>query len=134
MTLTDSQRQRISERGNGRCEYCLLHQDHSIKIHEVDHIIPKKHDGKDLDDNLAWACFHCNRYKGSDVGAYDTETGQLTPLFNPRTQIWHEHFSLDNGTMTALTTIGRVTIQVLQLNRPARIQTRILLAEAGLYP
>jgi hypothetical protein len=55
-------------------------------------------------------------------------------LFNPRKQIWHEHFALDAGKITAPTNIGRVTILVLQLNRQARIQARMLLMEAELYP
>ncbi len=33
--------------------------------------------------NLALACPYCNRYKGTDLGSLDPETGQLTPFFNP---------------------------------------------------
>lgn len=134
MTIPKAKRQRVASRAEHRCEYCLLHQDHGAKRHEIDHVIPVKHGGKDSENNLAWACFHCNRYKGSDVGAFSVKTGQLTPLFNPRKQSWHKHFALDMGTITAKTEIGRVTIMVLQLNRPARVQVRALLMEAGLYP
>lgn len=134
MTISEGQRRRLSLRAHHRCEYCLLHQEHGVKKHEPDHIIPRKHGGQDVDDNLAWACFLCNRYKGSEVGAYDTETGQLVPLFNPRKQVWREHFSIEAGKFVAHTEIGRVTILVLQLNRPARIRIRKELMKKGVYP
>lgn len=105
-----------------------------VKRHEPDHIIPRKHGGRDDDDNLAWACFHCNRYKGSEVGALDIESGQLVPLFNPRRHSWADHFVLDGGRIEPLTDIGRVTVLVLQLNRPNRVDMRMVLKQAGLYP
>jgi len=129
MAISDAQRRRVSQRANGRCEYCLLHQEHSVKKHEPDHIIPRKHGGPDSDDNLAWSCFLCNRSKGSEVAAYDTETGQLVPLFNPQKQIWQEHFSMKMGEIIAHTAVGRVTILVLQLNRPRRVEARRLLMQ-----
>ncbi|MCA9950233.1 MAG: HNH endonuclease [Anaerolineales bacterium] len=134
MPISIAQRQHIATRANFRCEYCLLSQEHSIKKHEPDHIIPRKHGGEDVDDNLAWSCFHCNRYKGSEVGAYDIETGQLMPLFNPRKQNWYEHFVIESGKILARTSIGRVTILILQLNRPNRIEVRKILQQTKQYP
>ena len=133
MSIPASQRLRIAERAGFRCESCRLHHDHAVKRHDPDHIIPRKHGGSESDDNLAWACFHCNRFKGSEVGAVDNETGQLVPLFNPRRQAWFDHFRLDGATIEPLTPIGRVTVLVLQLNRPARVEARDLLRVAGLY-
>lgn len=134
MAISKAQQQRVAERANYRCEYCLLHQEYGAKKHEADHIVPRKHGGRDDVDNLAWACFQCNRYKGSEVAAYDPETGQLIPLFNPRTQHWHDHFGVESGTIIPLTAVARVTILVLQLNRPGRISVRQLLGQTGTYP
>ncbi len=134
MIISSRQRQQLSQRARQRCEYCLLHEDHSIKKHEPDHIIPQKHGGKDSNDNLAWACFQCNRFKGSEVAAFDQETGELTPLFNPRRQSWQDHFAIEAGLILPQTPIGRVTILVLQLNRPGRVKVRAKLTEVGLYP
>jgi hypothetical protein len=134
VALSAHHRQTVARRAHERCEYCLLHQDHSIKKHEPDHIIPQKHGGQDDLHNLAWACFQCNRYKGSEVAAFDQETGELTPLFNPRQHDWHTHFVLDGGSINPKTAIGRVTVLVLQINRPGRIEVRAALTEAGLYP
>ncbi|HLO84032.1 MAG TPA: HNH endonuclease [Nostocaceae cyanobacterium] len=35
-------------------------------------------------DNLALACFHCNRQKSDKITAIDPESGLEFPLFNPR--------------------------------------------------
>ncbi len=133
MTVSYQLRQRVSQRAHGRCEYCLLSESASAKQHETDHIIPRKHGGTDHDDNLAWTCFHCNRYKGSEVGAYDQITGELTPLFNPRTQAWGEHFAWVDGEIIPQTDIGRVKVLVLELNRPLRVEVRRMLALSGRY-
>jgi hypothetical protein len=134
LAITQNQRQQLSQRANYRCEYCLLHEDHSVKKHEPDHIIPIKHGGEDTLDNLAWACFQCNRYKGSEVAAFEQESGELTPLFNPRQHEWKEHFTIDAGHIVPKSVIGRVTVMVLQLNRLGRVQVRTRLLEAGFYP
>ena len=134
MPISQQQRQNIARRANYRCEYCLLHQEQSIKSHQADHVIPQKHGGSDLDHNMAWACFLCNAAKGSEVAAYDPVTAELVPIFNPRIHLWNDHFSIANGTILAHTAIGRVTILVLQLNRPDRVAVRKLLSDNGLYP
>lgn len=134
MAISQAQKEHLSERANNRCEYCLLHENHSAKKHEPDHIIPKKHNGKDNLDNLAWACFQCNRYKGSEVAAFDPQTGNLTALFNPRRDNWDSHFYIEAGSIKAKTEIGRVTELILQLNRPTRVQVRLSLIKARLYP
>ena len=134
MSVSAAQRLRIAQRAAHRCEYCLLHEDYAVKRHEPDHIIPRKHGGSDAEDNLAWACFHCNRHKSSEVGALDVQSGELVPLFNPRRHTWAEHFVVDGARIEPLTAIGRVTVLVLQLNRESRVETRMTLQQAGLYP
>lgn len=80
-------RRLVFERAGGRCEYCLLHEDDVPFSHHLDHLIPLKHGGQTVSDNLALACLECNRYKGSDLAAIDPLTGQITSLFNPRFHI-----------------------------------------------
>lgn len=134
MAISSSLRTQVAERANHQCEYCLIHEAYTIKKHEPDHIIPIKHRGGDDECNLAWACFLCNRHRGSDVAAYDLETGQLTPLFNPRMDIWSEHFQIDGGEIVALSAIGRVTILALSIDAADRVEIRSALAAEGLYP
>jgi len=127
-------RKLVSDRAQGRCEYCLLHQDFSIYIHEVDHIIAQKHDGQTTADNLALACLSCNRHKGTDLATFDPAKGELTLLFHPRDQIWQEHFVLSNGRIEGITATGRATAKLLMFNTPNRILERQLLTSQKCYP
>jgi hypothetical protein len=127
-------RQLVSDRAQGRCEYCLLHQDFSIYTHEVDHIIAQKHGGSTTADNLALSCLSCNRHKGTDIATFDPATGEITPLFNPRNQSWDEHFRLNSGKIEGTTPAGRATAKLLMFNTPTRILERQLLIAQNLYP
>lgn len=127
-------RQLVSARAKERCEYCLLAEQDTTGRHVVDHVIAIKHHGATESDNLALACVSCNGHKGSDIAAIDPESGQLVPLFNPRYQVWDEHFTLEGARIVGLTPIGRGTTYVLQLNEPNRLQLRAGLIEQGRYP
>lgn len=127
-------RQQVTERAKASCEYCRFPQSLSFLSFEMEHIIAEKHGGATTAENLALACPYCNRAKGTDLGSLDPETGQLTPFFNPRTQIWTEHFCLDGATITPLTAEGRVTVAILQFNQPDRVQERERLLSGNVYP
>ena len=124
----------VRERAGERCEYCLYPQEASFLAFEVEHIIAEKHGGATTENNLALACPYCNRFKGTDLGSLDPESGQLTPLFNPRTQQWTEYFRLDGAWIVPLTPEGRVTVAILQLNHPDRILERQRLIQVEEYP
>ena len=132
--LSATLRQLIHQRASGACEYCRIHQTFSIYSHEVDHVIALKHGGESADDNLVLACLPCNRHKGSDLTSIDPLTGVITLLFNPRTQIWSEHFQLEGGAVLGITAIGRTTTFLLWMNETSRLQLRQALATQGLYP
>jgi len=132
--ISASLRQLIAQRASGTCEYCRIHQTFSIYSHEVDHVIALKHGGQTTPENLVLACLPCNRHKGSDLTSLDPLTGEITPLFNPRTQIWSEHFQLDGGFIQGLTAIGRTTLFLLKMNESSRLQLRQALVSQGLYP
>lgn len=127
-------RREVRARAGKRCEYCLIAESQAFFPHEPDHLIALKHGGETTFGNLALACFDCNRFKGSDIASIDKVTGELTPLFNPRTQQWHEHFEIRGGLIIPLTASGRVTENVLQLNRPNRVEIRQRLAILREYP
>lgn len=93
-----------------------------------------KHGGLTVQENLALACFHCNRHKGSDIASVSSVTGELVRLYNPRTDTWQEHFAIRDGRIEALTSVGEVTARLLDFNHPERVAFRRLLAEAGRYP
>ncbi|MCL4298172.1 MAG: HNH endonuclease [Anaerolineae bacterium] len=133
-TISPALRQLVFERAEARCEYCLLPQSIAAHKHEPDHIIPKQHDGETHADNLALACVRCNRYKGYNVGSFDPETGQLVPFYNPRTQIWSQHFQLEGAVIRPLTPQGRVTAKMLHFNDADRVEERERLIAVKLYP
>jgi len=127
-------RHTVSERAAGRCEYCLVHEADVLLPHQPDHIIAEQHGGETSAENLALACIHCNRRKGPNIASLDPISGQLTPLFNPRTQIWGEHFDLEGAYLIALTPCGRVTVRLLDLNHADRLRVRRALIKTGRYP
>jgi hypothetical protein len=61
----------------------------------------------------------------------DPDSGNLVPLFNPRTDSWNAHFTLDELTIAGLTDIGRATAALLNMNDPERIQVRAEIAALG---
>jgi hypothetical protein len=117
-------RRLIEERANRLCEYCLLPADITFFPHEIDHVIAEKHGGETNADNLAFTCWRCNRHKGSDLGSFDPDTGAFSFLFNPRTQQWDEHFKFEELQIVGLTSEGRTTARLLQLNSDERLAER----------
>jgi HNH endonuclease len=132
-SLADLRRQ-VRLRAGMRCEYCLLAEEHAFFPFEIDHIIAEKHGGQTTSENLTLACFDCNRFKGSDIASLDPASGELMPLFNPRTQEWRDHFRSEGGVIVARTSVGRATEQLLRLNLPERVEVRETLVKTGRYP
>lgn len=108
-------RREVIDRAGNRCEYCHIHQDDQFFKFEIDHIIATKHGGPTSTENLCLSCPECNAYKGSDIASIDWTYGQrVTPLFNPRRQVWTEHFEIDpaTGRINPQTPEGRVTVSL----------------------
>lgn len=123
--VSDALRRRVVERASHACEYCLLPDSLSFYPHEVDHVISLKHQGQTNAKNLAYACWRCNRFKGSDLGSFDPKTGDFSFLFNPRKQLWSEHFTCSRGKVVGRSPEGRTTALLLKLNTEDRIQERL---------
>lgn len=83
---------------------------------------------------MALCCAACSLFKGANPAGYDPETDALTPLFNPRTEDWQDHFTWNGGTLEGRTPIGRTTVAVLRINGPLQVQHRQLLIELGVFP
>jgi hypothetical protein len=134
LSISPALREQIYIRAQKKCEYCLINRDVSAFSHEVDHIIARKHRGLTNADNLALSCFACNRHKGSDLASFDPLTNELTLLFNPRTQIWDEHFQLAEGYIIGKTAIGRTTVFLFNMNTADQVYKRQVLIAQDLYP
>jgi hypothetical protein len=78
-----------------------------------------------------WCCGRCNQFKGPNIAGIDPQSSQISRLFNPRVDVWSEHFRYEQGVVVGLTAIGRATITVLALNMPLRVAARRALIENG---
>lgn len=132
--VSDALANRVCERAGYRCEYCLIGIADTYFGGEIDHIRSLKHGGLTEFDNLALACQPCNRYKGTDLGSISSGTEQFVFFFNPRTDVWYEHFALsEHAEIRSLTPSGEVTVRVLKFNESARVLERRGLIELGNY-
>lgn len=122
--METSVRRLARERAGHRCEYCGLAERDVYIPHHIDHIRPKQHGGNDSLENLAVACQSCNLKKGANLAGIDPETGTMVALFNPRAQTWSEHFVFQGAFIRGLTPVGRVTVQVLDMNSRERVKIR----------
>ena len=117
-------RRLVIERAAGRCEYCRIRQSDTFYGCQVDHIIAEKHDGETAESNLAYTCTFCNRYKGTDIGSIAQSSREFTRFYNPRTDVWSEHFRFRDFEILAQTPIGETTCKILKFNDPDRILER----------
>jgi hypothetical protein len=127
-------RQEVTNHARELGEYCLVHQEDRPERHQLDHITALKHGGTTDSQNLALACVVCNKYKGSDLTSIDPLEQTIVPLFNPRTQIWTEHFELAGAQINGLTAIGRATVEILRLNDEERLTELQELIRANRFP
>ena len=86
-------------------------------------------------DNLCLSCIRCNLKKGPNIASIDPETSLIVSLFHPRRHSWREHFFLDHdGRLHGLTSEGRVTVQLMDMNDMERVNLRSLLLRQGWSP
>jgi hypothetical protein len=126
--MPDRLRELVSRRAGYRCEYCRCLE---LNVpYSIEHIVPAAKGG-DLEnpENLAWACQGCNNHKYTCTEVQDPESGSMIPLFNPRTQVWEEHFewNAEELRFRGRTAVGRVTVERLRLNRAGVIRFHQLL-------
>ncbi len=117
----------VRERAGYLCEYCGLAESSFPLRFQIDHVRAEKHKGETIESNLALACTHCNRHKGPNIAGFDAQTGQTIRLFNPRTDVWEEHFAVDGPRVVGKTAIGRATASVLEMNTTDRLLVRATL-------
>ena len=128
---------RVRAAARNRCGYCLSPQHLVMARLEIEHIIPFSKQGSSDESNLWLACPLCNRYKSDKTTAVDPETGEIVKLFNPRTQVWSDHFQWteDGLVIVGLTPIGRASVAALHLSDdPDALQVRSYWVLAGWHP
>lgn len=121
-------REFVRHRAEYRCEYCRMPQAATpfISFH-VEHVIARQHLRVVHDDptSLALACDRCNAFKGTNLSTIDPETDARVDVFNPRTDVWSDHFAFSRGRIVGLTPIGRATVRLLNVNDSRRVELRL---------
>jgi len=134
--ISDHIRRQVETEAQHRCGYCLTDRRFTAKKLHLEHIIPIAAGGGSEPENLWLACDLCNSHKGSRTHALDPVTEQTVTLFNPRRQMWSEHFAWnpERTHILGLTPTGRATIMALRLNHPFLVEARHWWVQAGWHP
>lgn len=111
-------------RAKGRCEYCGFAEDVAELRFQIDHVMALQHDGPTESENLALACGFCNRRKGPNLSGVDPETRAVVLLFNPRSDLWADHFQRVGLQIVGRTPVGRATVALLQINARDQLHRR----------
>jgi 5-methylcytosine-specific restriction endonuclease McrA len=129
-------RRRVEKRANWRCEYCHAPQRVSGYRFHLEHIVPIAQGGSDAPDNRALACATCNLAKADRTAGIDPRTKARVDLFNPRSQIWEDHFrwAKDQQTIIGRTPTGRSTVATLDMNSELFQEARRLWFQTGWLP
>ena len=134
--MKESLRKAVRERAKFCCEYCFAQVLFSADVFSIEHIMPLVKGGLSVLYNLAFSCQCCNNHKFTATQAIDFVTGSMANLYNPRIDIWSEHFEWHNNftEIVGISPTGRATVQRLHLNREGLVNLRRVLFEAGLHP
>jgi len=125
VTVSRAIRRAVRDRAENHCEYCRLAQsEFSLVTFHVEQVIAKQHGGGDDIANLCLACHWCNLFNGPNLSSL--ADGELTRLFNPRTDDWCEHFQLVNGVISGNSPVGAATASLLNMNDADRVELRRL--------
>jgi hypothetical protein len=136
MSISEALRNRVRSQAKNRCGYCLVEDGLVYAPMEIEHIQPKADGGEDVEENLWLSCPSCNTFKGARTQGIDPDSKSQIPLFNPRRQIWAEHFMFaeDKATIIGLTPCGRATIGTLRLNFAPNLELRKRFVAVKWYP
>lgn len=134
--LTTVLRQQLVEADDHRCAYCFTSQANTGSPMVVDHLVPLSKGGTTVFDNLCFACYRCNLFKGSQVEAIDPLSGDMVPLFHARRDRWSDHFGWDEAGLriVGFTAIGRATVTALNMNNDVILDARRNWVRLGWQP
>lgn len=122
--VSQALRETVRASYNFRCGYCGVMETESGGQLEIDHFRPRSHGGKDVVDNLVYACVACNRFKGDYWPA--PEAGPDLMLLHPKQNDLSAHLELlSDGRLIGLTKRGWFHIQRLRLNRAPLVELRL---------
>lgn len=113
--------EQVRQRYALRCAYCGVSETDAGGELTVDHYRPCVAGGDERDDNLVYACFRCNQYKG-DFFPSKVELARGHRLLHPLLDDVAAHIGLNlrTGELEPLTEIGRTHVMLLPGAMPTR--------------
>jgi hypothetical protein len=123
----------VAARADFCCEYCKMPEEHAFFTFHLDHIMSIKHGEQTTLENLAYACAYCNRNKGSDLASVLLPDNLVVRCYNPRTDLWNEHFRWEAALIRPLTNIGIVTAKIFGFNDADRLSERQILMDSDRF-
>src|SRR5436305_9356781 len=134
--ISKALRERVAAKAGHRCGYCRTSTFLAGAAFEIDHVIPESLGGQAEEGNLWLACPACNGHKNNRIAAADPATEELVRLFDPRHQVWSQHFTWNEAgdEILGLTPTGRATVVALHLNRPVLVYARGLWVSWSWHP
>lgn len=125
----------VRQRACHTCEYCRVPQLYYPTVtFPIDHVIARQHHGRTVLSNLALSCLQCNSFKGPNIAGLDPLTRKLARLYNPRRNRWPRHFRWNGPFIVGRTPVGRVTVDVLNINEQQAVAVRAALIDEGVFP
>jgi hypothetical protein len=126
----------VRKRAGFQCEYCHAAETWQYVELTLEHLVPLVAGGASTVDNLALACFACNRRKWDRRLGQDPQTGEASRLYHPRNDAWNDHFAWSSKGIEVLgiTPVGRATVATLELNRERALRIREADAVLGRHP
>jgi hypothetical protein len=135
-SLSARLKSRVVARAKHCCEYCLTSQRTTGGQMHIEHIVPLARGGMSNATNLCLACAWCNTFKAASTNAVDPISKRKVLLFNPRRDVWTDHFcwSEDAAENIGLTSTGRATVIALHMNNEYVVPARRQWVIAGWHP
>lgn len=122
MSLSPEIREQVRQRARCACEFCGVTETDVGGVLTIDHFQPQSKGGSDDLENLIYSCMSCNQYKQDYWQISESDP----TLWNPRQDPASAHFvELDDGTIVAISAVGKFTIRRLRLNRAPLVEYRM---------
>lgn len=123
MSITAEDREIIRKAYGYCCGYCGVSESDIGGMLQIDHYQPITRGGGDNQDNLVYACVHCNRFKGNYWP--DSNDPNALYILNPGKDTLSIHIQMTpSGRIEGLTPQGSFHIYRLHLNRPQLVVWR----------
>jgi HNH endonuclease len=126
----------VSRRAAGICEYCQMPENFNTDTFEMEHITALANNGTNDLGNIAFSCSGCNGRKATQSTAVDPITLAEVALYHPRNDNWEDHFQWNDTflMLVGISPTGRATIEALELNRVGCVNLRMALVAFGTHP